>query len=418
LIIPLILTIILVIILNFIEGVAGYIISGTIIIILFAIIYTLIVLQKHLSEKERNFDEKSDKLHTLQEESIQLHTILQNIKDGIIITNINNAIIAYNSRVAEILQVDLVTHINHPITNLLPVTPSKEVIKDKQINLQPISGRDQIVSINSLPLVQNGQIIGTIYLIFDMTNEHQVEKMKLDFVTQAAHQLRTPLTIIRGYLSVLKDSSQNQLTPQNYQNLEKSLSSTEALLNLVENLLSVTLIEQGQLHPKLIQTSIEAILQDVLQKLSIEVNEKKIKLVLQKPPQPLPTLIADPYLISEALLNILFNSIQFSPPGEVITIDISAQQNAITLVFTDHGEGIPSDEIPRLFTKFYKVSDHLIQKTKGFGLGLYNAKAIIEAHHGSIAINSVLGSGASFVITLPLNNQTPPPDQVTSTIRY
>jgi signal transduction histidine kinase len=221
-------------------------------------------------------------------------------------------------------------------------------------------------------------------------------------VAQAAHQLRTPLTILKSYLSVLSDSIGNQLTADNKENLDRAVVGSNQLSLLIENLLNVSKIEGGKLDLHPLPSSIEQITVSAINKNLNNAVQRGVKVQFQQEGGPLPQIIVDPNLIEQAISNLLANAIENSKSDSEVLISLGLQGNNIVISVIDHGVGIPSEATNKLFTKFYKVSTNLVQSSKGIGLGLYNTRAIIEAHGGAIQVNSLLGKGSTFWFTLPV----------------
>ncbi len=336
-------------------------------------------------------------------EKAQLEAILQSMQVGLITTDLKGEIIFASQKTLEILNSNLPalqnSHIN---TFLLTHNLYGKMLSDTQIDLTPFAKKRAIVKINSFPLISEAEVKGTIYLMYDVTKEKQLEEMKLDFVTMAAHQLRTPLTTIKSYLAVLADSLENKLTEEEKLYLNRSMISTNELGALIENLLNISRIEEGRLKLQLKPASLESILQSIVERLSVYADQNKVTLSLEKSPNPLPNVMVDPFLITQVLNNIITNAIQYSPQNDKVIITTEDQKDYLVVHVRDFGKGIPKEAIPQLFTKFYKVAGGLTQDVKGIGLGLYISKAIIDAHHGKIWADGGNGLGATFSFSLPI----------------
>lgn len=244
--------------------------------------------------------------------------------------------------------------------------------------------------------------LGCILALEDITHEKELEEMKLDFVSMAAHELRTPLTSIRGYLSVFQEEDIN-LNQEQKVFLERISIASDQLVSLVENLLNVTKIEKGvmALNKKPIQ--ITDLIKTIVDSLKVPAEQKEIKIRIVNASLPVPVVSVDAFRISEVITNLIANAISYTERNGSITISFEIIDHNIITHIQDTGQGIPKEAIPHLFTKFYRVSGKLEQGSKGTGLGLYIAKAIIDMHNGKIWVESTLGKGSTFSFSLPID---------------
>lgn len=244
--------------------------------------------------------------------------------------------------------------------------------------------------------------LGCILALEDITHEKELEEMKLDFVSMAAHELRTPLTSIRGYLSVFQEEDIN-LNQEQKVFLERISIASDQLVSLVENLLNVTKIEKGvmALNKKPIQ--ITDLIKTIVDSLKVPAEQKEIKIRIVNASLPVPVVSVDAFRISEVITNLVANAISYTERNGSITISFEIIDHNIITHIQDTGQGIPKEAIPHLFTKFYRVSGKLEQGSKGTGLGLYIAKAIIDMHNGKIWVESTLGKGSTFSFSLPID---------------
>ncbi len=358
--------------------------------------------RKPIEKEEQQITRLEQSTASLNSQATLYYAILQSIQEGMIIANPQGVISFSNKKAAEILQTDTSNLINQPLNTILNSDQlHRNSMADYQLEINTLLGKKITLKINSFPLVSNAQNQGTIYIITDISGAGELERLKLDFVAQAAHQLRTPLTILKSYLSVLSDSVGNKLTADDKQNLDRAVVGANQLALLIENLLNVSKIEGGKLdlHPQL--ASIEQLVSLAIKKNINNANQKGVKIYFQQS-APLPQIIVDPNLIEQAVDNLLANAVENSHKEGEVTVSTSLQNNTVIVSVMDKGIGIPSEATNNLFTKFYKVSTNLVQASKGVGLGLYNTKAIIEAHGGTISVNSLLGKGSTFWFTLPI----------------
>jgi PAS domain S-box-containing protein len=277
------------------------------------------------------------------------------------------------------------------------------IIYDKK-GLKMLGAKNKTAYVNLLA----GQItegkdvnLGSILTLHDISGEKELDEMKLDFVSMAAHELRTPLTSIKGYIYIFIRDFESILRPDQLKILTRIGVSTQRLASLVENLLNVTRIERGKVTLNLQPVDWIKNIEEVIAEICDQAKDKNIQLDFMIPKEPV-LIKADKFRINEVLMNLLANAIAYTPSGGKVTVSVEkVGQEAITHI-QDNGEGIPKEALPRLFTKFFRVSGPLEQGSKGTGLGLYIAKSIVEIHKGRIWVQSSFGKGSTFSFSLPL----------------
>jgi signal transduction histidine kinase len=231
--------------------------------------------------------------------------------------------------------------------------------------------------------------------------EKQLEEMKVDFVSMAAHELRTPLTAIRGYASLLQMHYSSHLEEQAKTLLTRLLISTTNLAGLIDNLLSVSRIERNSMIIEAKPIELGLIMKDIYDSFTQQTSTRHQHFTINAP-ETLPPVMADPFRIGQVFINLISNAVNYTPEGGTITITIDPKDTNLEISVRDTGEGIPADAMPRLFTKFFRVSGSLEQGSKGTGLGLYITKSIVEMHNGKIWADSTIGKGSTFTFTLPI----------------
>ncbi len=358
---------------------------------------------------------------SVSSERNKLAVILASISDALLAIDLEQRVILFNKAAEkltgytekEVLQkkIDEVITLYDTSSQVIPVAQYSPIAASQQAgkiyanpSVKLVSGgrSEKQVSITTGQIVESHQAnVGAIITLHDITQEHELEKMKLDFVSMAAHELRTPLTSIQGYLDVLYKEIKESLNTNQQLFFERIKASSERLQFLIENLLNVSRIERGQLTSSLQPINLEPIIDQVVSDLANRAREKQLSLLFTAPQSPLPSVIADQSRIQEVLANLISNAIQYTDTGSV-TISLEQQGNEVITHIQDTGIGIPEESLPHLFTKFFRVKDSLVQGRKGTGLGLYITKSIIEQHHGRIWVKSVAGKGSVFSFALPI----------------
>lgn len=342
----------------------------------------------------------------------KLESILSSVVDGIIALDLSKSVVLVN-KTAEYLTGYSESEIKgKPINEFIRVYSDGEEILVKNFcqpqfnqtaNLIGKGGKEVKVNITSAPISENIQTnLGCILILHDLTKEEELEQMKLDFVSMASHELKTPLTNIIGYLSVFINENKGKIEKEEIELLEKSLVSSKELYSLVSNLLSVNKIERDQLSVSGESIEYTAILQKAVEDLQNQAKLKNITLILNLPEEKLPKVLADQIRIAEVLDNLVANAINYTDPGGEINIYVTFSPTEVTTSIKDTGVGIPKEALPHLFTKFFRVSNTAQKVDKGTGLGLYISKSIIEKMKGKIWVESEEGKGSKFSFTLPI----------------
>lgn len=360
-------------------------------------------LKRPVQLQDRIIQDESAQIQAVSQERDHLQSILQSIQEGLLISDPHGVITFASRKAADILQTQIFALNNKPVAQVL----KNESILGRNLSnfrtqLITDNGKKIIVQVNSLPLLRDGKIRGAIFIVSDVTGESELESMKLDFVAQAAHQLRTPLTILKSYLSVLTDSISTKLSPEEKTYLDRAQIGADGLSSLIENLLNVSKIESNNLRVNLVPAAIDRVIESAIQRNLKNAGQRGVGVQFVRPSGALPQVYADPELLTQALSNLVANGIDFSRPSSQVVVTTELQPKLLIVNVADKGVGIPSEATNKLFNKFFKVSGSLVQNSKGAGLGLFNAKAIIEAHHGTIWVNSILGKGSTFSFSLPI----------------
>jgi signal transduction histidine kinase len=229
----------------------------------------------------------------------------------------------------------------------------------------------------------------------------KLDNAKSEFISIASHQLRTPLTAIKGFISLLLEGSYGKVNPAHKEVLNKVYLSNERLIALVEDMLNLSRIESGRMEYNFEKVKMESVAQEVFDTFIIRSKEKGLKLDLKLPETPLPEAMTDKNKIREVVSNLVDNAIKYTIKGWV-TMKLSQNEDKIIVAISDTGIGVPKEEMPYLFDKFSRGKDITRLNTGGTGLGLHVGKRMIEALHGSIWIESEgAGKGSTFYIEVP-----------------
>ena len=239
---------------------------------------------------------------------------------------------------------------------------------------------------------QQNQEAVAIILFRDITSEHEISEMKNDVFNAVAHDLRAPILGIQGYVMLLEEGD---LTKEEQNQMLKAISnSSKMLVSLVENILDISKLERGLLVLNKTTFDLANTVRDISYALTPLAKQKNLELKVNCPDN-LPTC-ADKNLIERVFSNLISNAIKFTGEGSV-SVNINQDGQNYKILIKDTGVGIPKDELPKIFKKYHQAD----RNVRGYGLGLTIVKQIVDAHHGNIEVNSELGKGTEFAITLP-----------------
>lgn len=246
---------------------------------------------------------------------------------------------------------------------------------------------------------EKGSKSEVVLVAFDATAVFQPEDDELDFIAFAAHELRGPITVIRGYLDVLDIELGDQLRPEQKELMKRLIVSSNRLTGYINNILNTSKYDRRHLRLHLVEDTIANIYDTIRDDMTLRASSQN-RLLAVNFPDDLPTVAADHTSVGEVISNMIDNAIKYSNEGGAITVGASANRDFVTVTITDQGIGIPANIIGNLFHKFYR-SHRSRETVAGTGIGLYLCKAIVESHGGTIEVASTEGSGSTFSFTIP-----------------
>ncbi len=383
------------------------------------------LMSEELNSLARKFEVDNKKMeldkYMLWTEHNKATVTYSSIADGVIGLDSNQKVLLFN-RAAEIIlginAKDIISKDIHPFIQIIDDN-KKEVLPavycpttrndfegvawtGRNITLKTFQGKEIPADITSSKIKESVRAnLGCILTIHDLTKEKQLEEMKLDFVSMAAHELRTPITSIVGYLSVFMDEMKGKIPPSQAELLDKIEFASKQLQSLVDNMLNVSRIERGVFSVTVAPMDYLDLMDKIFSEVKERAKSKSQTLEYTPPTTPLPQMEGDKIRLGEVISNLIGNAINYTPAGGHIKVSVELKEGQIITHITDNGRGIPPEAISRLFQKFYRVVSKLEQSSKGNGLGLYISKAIVEVHHGKIWVESELGKGSTFSFSLP-----------------
>jgi PAS domain S-box-containing protein len=345
---------------------------------------------------ERELYLKNRELYTAHKKSQKL---IYNISEAIFVLDHKLKITLANKR-SEILfghnheligkKIDEVLFLTHKNSKVIPI---KSFISQSGLSLnglkQQIDGKDFYFNLRiSVIASDEPKYDEYVVTLTDVTPEKKAEISKDDFITITSHELRTPMTIIKSYLWLLEEEKAGSLNPKQKDYIEKAINSTERMLSLINDMLSVSKLEQGKIEYKFEIFDIDKFISETLPEFEIKVKENGNKLVFEHIPD-LKLVMADQKRLKEVLYNLIGNSMKFTKNG-TIKVKTLANDKFIKVSVSDTGKGIPKDDLEKLFKKFGKLENsyETMAESSGTGLGLYITKQLVEGMGGKITVKS------------------------------
>ena len=346
-----------------------------------------------------------------EEEKNKTLAVITNFADGLLVFDKEGKLSLMNPqaedffkmRGKEIIDKAIIELGTFPIIKPVVTLVGKEIkgIFRKEIQIK----ENLVLEVSTIPIMKEEEKMGTLVILHDITREKMIERMKTEFVSLSAHQLRTPLSAIKWTLRMLLDGDLGPILKEQREFIEKTYKSNERMINLINDLLDVTRIEEGKYLYKPVLTDFEPICQFVINSYREEVERRKLKIEFKKPEKKLPRVKVDVEKIRLAIQNLLENAIRYTKSGGEISVSLRDLKKEIEFSVRDTGVGIPKDQQARVFTKFFRAANVIRMETEGSGLGLFITKNIVETHGGRIWFESEEGKGTTFYFTLPVKEE-------------
>lgn len=354
----------------------------------------------------------------------RLQVILSCMGEGLIVIDANYRVIMSNDRASAFLRIPPTDTLGKEIQEVFPIfcegehsrLRTKKILAEtiQEINIITIKLADKILCKNSVgqtfpvalvaeTLLKEKDIIGSVILFRDVSEEREIDQAKDEFVSLASHQLRTPLSTINWYTEMLLEGDAGRVSKKQKDFLKEIYTANKRMVALVSALLNVSRIELGTftIVPK--PTDIAVLVQDVLKMLKPEIEKREIK--LQEQYGDIPIMNVDPQLMQIVFQNLISNAVKYTPNGGAVGVEISRNgpQNQLCAYVRDTGYGIPKNQQSKIFTKLFRADNIKSKVTDGNGLGLYIVKSIISRSGGTISFESQEDKGTSFCVTLPFS---------------
>ena len=334
----------------------------------------------------------------------RMATILSNIDDAIFMVNGNGKITAMNRAAESIFQISEGKALGHTFIEIVRDHELNRLLqrclstRRQQTGAVEIKPKKQFLGVVATPLSGDG---GCLAHIQDLTELRRLEMIRQDFISNISHELRTPIASVKALAETLNEGAvEDPSVAKDF--LSRINAEADKLAQMVQELGELSRIESGEAPLQIRSINIAEAIGHAVDRLRAQADRAELKLDIDSTPT-LPEVLADEARVEQVLVNLIHNAIKFTPSGGRISISAKAKDNDIMVSVADTGIGIPPDDLPRIFERFYKADKS--RTGGGTGLGLAIAKHIVEAHDGRIWAESVEGKGSNFNFTLPLTSK-------------
>ncbi|NOU63056.1 HAMP domain-containing protein [Paenibacillus sp. LMG 31461] len=400
-----------------------------------------ILSKDEIGELAKTFNHMGEKvqesIHALSQEKEHLSSILRSMTDAVITLDVNGSVMLSNPQGEKIVEEwstiewsddegeprrfpkpdtalgdwGLMSFSNpNSMPIPVPLIPLFEAVVDESAEAATkLHVQNGVWSVAMTPLYSRDQVRGAVAVLRDVTEEERLDKLRKDFVANVSHELRTPISMLQGYSEALLDDIPS--TPEERVELVQVIHDESLRMGrLVRDLLDLARMEAGHLELSFREVEIDSLVRRMHRKFAVLAKERGIALSVTLPEEPLILQRADEDRLEQVLTNLLDNAFRHTPAGARIALKaeacLSKDRPAIRIEIADEGQGIPAEDLPFIFERFYKADKARTRGSSGgTGLGLAIVKNIIDSHHGTVTVQSTWGQGSSFTICLPCEHK-------------
>jgi two-component system phosphate regulon sensor histidine kinase PhoR len=372
-------------------------------------------VQERMDVQQLTLREEQIRTRVLQADKQHMKAVLNSISDAVLVTNPYGDITLANGAAEEVWKFTFDGEHRVPVAEVAgdsvlsqameQLRMSEHRVPRKVIEIERGSNGDLRIykaTVSAVRCEQAGsdELTGMVVVLHDVTREREMARMKNDFVSKVTHELRTPLSSIRAYVEMLVEGEAEE--PETRNEFYKIIDSESDRLNrMIDNILNISRIEAGVTKVQKENLALTGLLKNVVDVLAPQAGEKNQSLEAEMSPV-FYQVHGDRDMLYQAILNVVSNAIKYTPEGGSIRLSSELSEGMAVVKVADTGLGIPKDDLPRLFQKFYRVGANK-SAAKGTGLGLALVKEIVETlHHGSVSVESEVGRGTTFILQLPV----------------
>lgn len=352
-------------------------------------------------------DKASRALAELEESKNRFETIVAKMGSGVLLVNSKGQVVLVNLAAEETLGVagsnilgksQIEALQNYSLSSLISDVLAKGEARCAEISL--FYPQERILEVTAAPVLgEQSKNTGVVVVLYDITKTRGLERMRAEFMANISHELKTPVTSIKGFAETLLDGAlYNHRSAEEFVNIIND--EANRLSRLVNDILDLSRIEFQEVKPQLMPLDLTFKIKKIVDVMEPRFRKKDLVLEAVLPAHSV-IVQADSHMIQQAIENLLDNSLKYTPAGGYVTITLLSRPEEAVVVVEDNGKGIPEQDLQRVFERFYCVDKTRSRKLGGTGLGLAIVKHIVSAHKGSVWAEGELGRGSSFYISLP-----------------
>lgn len=371
-------------------------------------------LEKRALQKEAEFlrREREKSLRDIATEKSKIKTIINCMGDGVLVCDRDGCIVLSNPAASRMLKIPEATLLGNflPQCNLHSELAKtiQESLTTKDVSYSSVSQElsigesgETFLRAHTAPVKNDlGETMGSVTVLQDISHLKELDKMKSEFIAMVTHELRAPIAAVEQQLTVILNRMAGEVTEKQEQMLRRAKERTKGLLDLIRDLLDLSKIEAGKMVQYKEPLNLREVIQRVVDLMKAASENKKIDLQFSPPPH-VPLIHADRNSMEGIFTNLISNAIKYTPEGGKVWIDLGEEGGFVKASVSDTGIGIKKEDLSRIFDKFYRVKSSETRQIVGTGLGLSIVKSIVDAHLGSISVESEEGGGTTFTILLP-----------------
>ncbi len=377
--------------------------GATVVLILVFTSFFAAFINNLIRQREQSIESERDKVVA----------IMNNLADGIILLDHRGRVVMMNPYAQRLLRVHTRQYINkalvvsqfpqalRPLVEFVQRATKEPVYESTELTVEE-EGEHTIIQATALQVTDSDNTnIGSLVILRNITKEKDLDQMKSDFISVAAHQLRTPLATLKWLFKLLLDGDGGDLSAKQKDLISKGYQRNDEVIEIVNNLLDVSEIEGGRLPFTFSDASLSDMVKQIVEASQVHAQRNQVGVTMQVV-QDLPHIKLDRQKLKMAIQNLIDNAVKYSHANNAVQVELALDNDEIMLQVIDHGIGMSEETKDKLFTKFFRGREAVLKDPSGSGLGLYIVRSIIEKHGGSIEFSSQLGKGTTFTVRLPI----------------
>ena len=365
-------------------------------------------------ETEKLEQQRKRTLSDLDTEKSRIHTIVESLPNGMIVTNAKGQVVLMNPAFSQLLELDPDLKPNGPIEQYIPDQNLSQLVLEisqgKHVDYEDIPDYEFVLSDQKYLLAKGQPVLGerkeclgAVVNVVDITAMKVLDRLKSEFVAKVSHELRSPLATIHEQLAVVLQELVGDGTQQEQHILTRAKEKTRGLISLIGDLLDLSRIEEGLICREPQPLRLDEQLKNIVDFLTAQAKSKRQSLILELTEESLPPLTADPLALESIFGNLITNAINYTPEGGKIRVVVDLAGINVRVKIIDNGFGIADKDLDKIFERFYRIKDEKTRYITGTGLGLPIVKGLLEPMGGFIEVESTPGKGSVFTVLLPVN---------------